>query len=207
MGVGVVTLLAFSALAADAPAERLGQTMGAAEQRLGESSVTPEVRCSSAHSRLPRPCRWGWVGWATVLTAAAVVVVATAARRTARPHHTRKCLVLARTGRSKCPVPSGAEGPLPPRPSCGLVSTSTLGLGRLRGGTSPGSCSGQRRFCLRSEVVSDGVADCGGPGRDHAEALDAVPGDRVRTGLDQLHVQPARPFQFLGDGLSTVSCR
>jgi DHA1 family tetracycline resistance protein-like MFS transporter len=77
VGVGVVTPLAFSALAAGAPPERLGQTMGAAEvgRELGDAGGPLFVGALAATASLSL----GLIGLATALTAAAVVVVATTA--------------------------------------------------------------------------------------------------------------------------------
>ena len=79
VGVGAVTPLAFAALAASAPAERLGQTMGAAEvgRELGDAGGPLLVGAVAAVASLPL----GLGGLAALLAAVGVTVAATAPSR------------------------------------------------------------------------------------------------------------------------------
>ena len=78
-GVGAVTPLAFAALAAAAPPERLGQTMGAAEvgRELGDAGGPLLVGALAAAASLSV----GLGGLAAALAAIGVGVAATAASR------------------------------------------------------------------------------------------------------------------------------
>jgi hypothetical protein len=78
-GVGAVTPLAFAALAAAAPPERLGQTMGAAEvgRELGDAGGPLLVGALAAAASLSV----GFGGLAAALAAIGVGVAATAAGR------------------------------------------------------------------------------------------------------------------------------
>jgi MFS family permease len=79
VGVGAVTPLAFAALAAAAPPERLGQTMGAAEvgRELGDAGGPLLVGALAAVASLPL----GLGGLSVLLAAVGTTVAATAARR------------------------------------------------------------------------------------------------------------------------------
>ena len=79
-GVGVVTPLTFAALAAAAPPERLGQTMGAAEvgREIGDAGGPLFVGTVAAVSSLPL----GLGALAVLLAATGAMVAGTAATRT-----------------------------------------------------------------------------------------------------------------------------
>lgn len=78
LGAGVVTPLGFAALATDAPAERLGETMGAAEvgRELGDAGGPLAVGAIAAASSLSA----GLIGAAVALLVAAVVSATDRAR-------------------------------------------------------------------------------------------------------------------------------